>query len=284
MPRTSSSRVSLLIQTFRGHCRRQETEHLKLYSGHSQCSKILLGTRNPSLFESPPSDKVVLIKSSESSGEAKAVTFPDLFRSEPLPVVPISFSSVVSSAPQTPRKPNPPAAEQDGTSQSEDLEVEVYDWEELPKDNIDEWTEARKKGHKKVAAGSKPTPGSAKKASASASPAMSGKKDKKFKRGGVKHRKDYGVRDMKPRPCHSHYLSTCTVIRVVLMLAYPLQARQDAETTSATTATNMVGPPFSTWIGARADHGRPRRRSIERTGPSRQTDSMPVRPGQQVPF
>lgn len=109
----------------------------------------------------------------------------------------------------TPRKPEQTAIDHDTASQSDDLEVEVYDWEEMPKENIDEWTEARKKGNKKVAQGTKSTPNSTKKASNTASPAVngSGKKDKKLKRGGVKHRKDYGVRDMKPRPCHSYYLS-----------------------------------------------------------------------------
>jgi hypothetical protein len=107
---------------------------------------------------------------------------------------------------------------------SDDLEVEVFEWESLQKrtETIDEWTQAGagKKGNKKSAGKTTDgTPGQGGKqvstrekerdnASASSKGTPGSKRDRKTKRGGIKHRKDYGVRDMKPRPCHSHFLST----------------------------------------------------------------------------
>ena len=101
------------------------------------------------------------------------------------------------------------------TSSSEgDLEV-TLDWEEIPVSKAgDDWTEARKKQNKKVLSTS--TERKSRRALAgtvpegNASGNGSGKRERKGKRGGRK--RDNGVRDMKPRPCHTYYLSECLLL------------------------------------------------------------------------
>lgn len=117
-----------------------------------------------------------------------------------------------------------------------EVEVEVFEWEELPKqpNTIDEWTEAGggKKGHKKAVSKTANGAGaqggkkghSRDNASGSSKCTPGVKRDRKSKRGGVKHRKDYGVRDMKPRPCHSHFLST-SLSRFPLESTHPVPVR-----------------------------------------------------------
>lgn len=174
-----------------------------------------------------------------------ATAYPDLFRTDPLPAIPISFSSIVSSAPQTPRKQDPmytvPELDHDARSSvqstSDDLDVEIFEWEELPKHAltesqtkvIDEWTQAGsgKKGHKKSAGKStRGPPGGGNRrgggkdreredGSVDSKETPGNRGGKRTKRGGVKHRKDYGVRDMKPRPCHSHFLSAYRLVLLV---------------------------------------------------------------------
>lgn len=168
--------------------------------------------------DSNRSSKVVLLRSSamtddssDANANATIYTLPEIFRSTPIPSAPMSFSSVVSSVPQTPHRLPPP-------SEADDLEVEVYEWEELPKQNIDEWTEAKKKGSRK-----KPSTAGAESAKKPAGSTPGSKnntpgKDKKSgkQRGGNNH-KSRGVRDIKPRPCHSHYLSTSRFIIPVFL-------------------------------------------------------------------
>ena len=138
----------------------------------------------------------------------KSLSIPHIFRTDPLPVAPISFSSILS-------KP-PPITEihmktgSASTSSSEgDLEV-TLDWEEIPVSKAgDDWTEARKKQNKKVPSttterrGRRALAGTVPEGNASGN--GSGKRERKGKRGGRK--RDNGVRDMKPRPCHTYYLS-----------------------------------------------------------------------------
>lgn len=185
------------------------------------------------------SDKIHIIRSNPDADTPRAAPYLELFRADPIPIVPKSFSSIVSSAPQTPlshtRVSSGPETDLEirsvSQSTSDELEVEVYEWEELPKDtkNIEEWTEAKNRGHKKTADRAANANGGGKRGGRDRSrererdgkdlSSGSKKEKEKRKRGGVKHKKDYGVREMKPRPCHSHFLSMLTHIHPVLVSA-----------------------------------------------------------------
>ena len=76
----------------------------------------------------------------------------------------------------------------------------------------DDWTEAKKKQHKRPVSerrergGRRALAGTVPDGNGSGS--GSGRRERKGKRGGRK--RDNGVRDMKPRPCHTYYLSEST--------------------------------------------------------------------------
>ena len=75
----------------------------------------------------------------------------------------------------------------------------------------DDWTEAKKKQHKRPVSERRERGG--RRALAGTVPdgngSGSGRRERKGKRGGRK--RDNGVRDMKPRPCHTYYLSKSSV-------------------------------------------------------------------------
>jgi hypothetical protein len=155
----------------------------------------------------------------------------------------------------------PPSVSVSTVSGSEpDLEVQVYDWEESQKDpsvGSDDWTEAKKKGGKKEK--DKSGPGERKErggrrglaGTAAAANGNGSGRERKTKRGS-KGKKDFGVRDMKPRPCHSYYLSKfflclcCTRYNLIGeegKSSADIQVLRDVETMIVTTDTNSVCPP-----------------------------------------
>jgi hypothetical protein len=135
----------------------------------------------------------------------QSLSVPHIFRTDPLPVAPISFSSILSQPPPI-RKIHTQTGSASTSSSEGDLEV-TLDWEEIPKAG-DDWTEAKKKQHKKPVSGERRERGG-RRALAGTVPdgngSGSGRRERKGKRGGRK--RDNGVRDMKPRPCHTYYLS-----------------------------------------------------------------------------
>jgi hypothetical protein len=210
--------------------------YLEHYAAQPACSQIVLASLKDLQFpgkaqvHSSSQDSKLISRTAELSligGTTDPALniheLPHIFRSEPLPPAPISFSSIVMSQPQLAAKKEassnsvPPSVSVSTVSGSEpDLEVQVYDWEESQKDpsvGSDDWTEAKKKGGKKE----KDKSGSVERkerggrrglagtAAAAANFNGSGR-ERKTKRGS-KGKKDFGVRDMKPRPCHSYYLS-----------------------------------------------------------------------------
>jgi hypothetical protein len=131
----------------------------------------------------------------------KSLSIAHIFRTDPLPIAPISFSSIVSQPPPI-KKVHTKTGSSSTSSSENDLEV-TLDWEEIPKAS-DDWTEARKKQHKKPVSERRERGG--RRALAGTVPDANG--SGKGKRGGRK--RDNGVRDMKPRPCHTYYLSKFT--------------------------------------------------------------------------
>lgn len=110
------------------------------------------------------------------------------------------------------------------TSSASDLEV-TLDWEEVPKES-DDWTEARRKQTKKIPSSRRDGRESREgrggregregregkegreRRSGKALAGTDGNGGRREGRGKRSSRKrDQGVRDMKPRPCHTYYLS-----------------------------------------------------------------------------
>lgn len=128
----------------------------------------------------------------------------------------------------------------------------------------DDWTEARKKPAKKVIANAgdggrgreRERSGRRGLAGTNNNPSSSGRdKDRRNKRGGKgrrdRERESMNVRDLKPRPCHSHYLSeyspflpafSGSVQRDKKRVGTDEKVQKDVQTTTATTATNSVSP------------------------------------------
>jgi len=154
--------------------------------------------------------------------------FAHIFRSDPLAVAPPSFSSILL-------QPRPQAIIQmtensNETSSSSTLSTPEADvgyqdeWDDMriieANKSDDDWTEARRKPAKKVIANAGGGGGGRKRersgrrglAGTNNNPSSSGRdKDRRNKRGGKgrrdRERESMNVRDLKPRPCHSHYLS-----------------------------------------------------------------------------
>ena len=149
--------------------------------------------------------KLAFINKQPTDSIHKTLSIPHIFRTDPLPVAPLSFSSILSQPPPI-KKVHTKTGSASTSSSEGDLEV-TLDWEEIPKGG-DDWTEAKKKQHKKTS--SERTERGGRRALAGTVPdgSGSGKRERKGKRGGRK--RDNGVRDMKPRPCHTYYLSKST--------------------------------------------------------------------------
>jgi hypothetical protein len=156
----------------------------------------------------------------------KSLSVPHIFRTDPLPVAPISFSSILSQPPPI-KKIHTKTGSASPSSSEGDLEV-TLDWEEIPKAG-DDWTEAKKKQTKKPSSERRERGG--RRALAGTVPdgngSGSGRRERKGKRGGRK--RDNGVRDMKPRPCHTYYLSESpSSIRITHYLFAPSHERMEA--------------------------------------------------------
>jgi hypothetical protein len=91
------------------------------------------------------------------------------------------------------------------------LDVQV-EWEDR---RDDDWTEARKKQNKRPATTTTTSRGGRERGVRKAlagtgndgKEGKDGRRERRGKRGSRK--RDHGVRDMKPRPCHTYYLSEC---------------------------------------------------------------------------
>jgi len=135
----------------------------------------------------------------------RTLSIPHIFRTDFLPVAPLSFSSILSQPPPI-KKVHTKTGSASTSSSEGDLEV-TLDWEEIPKAG-DDWTEAKKKQHKKPSSERRERGGRRALAGTVPDGSGSGRREGKGKRGGRK--RDNGVRDMKPRPCHTYYLSKST--------------------------------------------------------------------------
>ena len=153
----------------------------------------------------------------------KNLSLPHIFRSDPIPVPPISFSTIVAKPPPTITHKQYGSTSTSSSSEADaeaDLET-TLDWEEVSKNGdgiANDWTEARKRQNKKSSSdrdGSNRRDGREGRerggggrrvlAGTGTATGNDGRKERRGKRGSRK--KDNGVRDMKPRPCHTYYLS-----------------------------------------------------------------------------
>jgi len=105
----------------------------------------------------------------------------------------------------------------------------------------DDWTEAKKKQHKRPVSerrergGRRALAGTVPDGNVSGN--GSGRRERKGKRGGRK--RDNGVRDMKPRPCHTYYLSKSFVSSDLLSSSIPI-SRNPALVTHPTLRVALV--------------------------------------------
>jgi hypothetical protein len=160
--------------------------------------------------------------------------FAHIFRTNPLPLAPPSFSSIVLSQPP----PLPPAlikkletenalSSLDTSSISEgEIDYQEYDWEEahIQAENKravgpEDWIEAKRKPGKKIVPAASGGGGGGRGRDRGSRRALAGTgtgnstaidangREKRSKRGGRGKRDSSNVRELKPRPCHSHYLS-----------------------------------------------------------------------------
>lgn len=153
--------------------------------------------------------------------------FAHIFRSDPLPVAPPSFSSILlqprpQAIIQMTENSNETSSSSTLSTPEADVGYQDNDWDDMriieANKSDDDWTEARRKPAKKVIAnaggGGRERERSGRRglAGTNNNPSSSGRdKDRRNKRGGKgrrdRERESMNVRDLKPRPCHSHYLS-----------------------------------------------------------------------------